>query len=109
MDNGNEDGNIFETGDQLSVESPSRKWFSPSGSGNPSFKENSLMPRKRKMIFCGIKEKKTMLQFKHKEEGKYTYKVSLKNKTKQLLSSKVCGVRANHCFPEIPAKLLSRN
>lgn len=80
MGKGNEDGNIFEIGNQVSVETRSRKWFFPSGAGNPSFKQNSLIAHKRKMIFCGLREKKTMLQFKYKEEGKYNYKVSLKTK-----------------------------
>lgn len=56
MGKGNGDGNIFETGDQVSVETRSRKWFSPSGAGNPSFKQNSLIARKRKMTFLWSKE-----------------------------------------------------
>lgn len=72
---GNEDGNIFEIGDRVSVETQNREWFSPSGAGNPSFKLNNLIPHKRKMTFRDIKEKKTMPQFKHEEE-KYKYKIS---------------------------------
>lgn len=66
---------MFESGDQVSAETQSRIQFSPSGAENPSIKE-TVLSHKRKIIFCNIKEKKTMLQLKHKEEGTYEYKVS---------------------------------